>query len=300
MLRAIWLLSKESVLAYIDDGALSRGAAISYYIVTSIAPILIIVIAIAGIFFGHDAASGAIQREVGGLMGADGGKVLADIIRNASNPSVGSIAGVIGLATLILTASGAFGEIQAALNTMWRAKPTGTTMSRLVRARIVSLGMVATLGLLLLVSLVVSSVITGLTGTINHALPFGGLIARGLSLALSFLLITAMFAAIYKALPDRHLEWRDVLVGAAVTSLLFTIGKFAIGLYLGSSHMAGSYGAAGGLIILFVWVYYSSQIFLLGAEFTRAYASNYGSMRHTEAATSLGQVSGEPVPADPK
>ncbi len=293
---AVWRLTRESVLAFIEDGALSRGAAISYYSVTSLAPILIIVIAIAGLFFGQDAARGAIQTEVGGLLGQRGGAALQEIVKNASNPSTGTIAGLIGIVTLIVTASGTFGEIQSALNMIWRAKPEGSTVSRLVRARIASLGLVATLGFLLLVSLVISSAITGLGGRIDRELPFGDLISRVISIAISFVLIAVMFAAIYKALPDRDLRWRDVLVGAAVTSLLFTIGKFLIGLYLGSSSMASSYGATGGLLILFVWVYYTAQIFLLGAEFTKAFASNYGSMRDTEAAASVAAASGEPVP----
>ncbi len=296
VLKAIWRLTRESVLAFIDDGALSRGAAISYYSVTSLAPILIIVIAIAGLFFGEDAARGAIQEEVGGLLGSRGAAALQEIVKNASNPSTGTIAGVIGIVTLLVTASGTFGEIQSALNMIWRASPKGTTVSRLVRARVASLGLVATLGFLLLVSLVISSAITGLSGRINHLLPFGGLITRAVSIAISFVLIAVMFAAIYKALPDRDLRWRDVVVGSAVTSLLFTVGKFLIGLYLGSSTMASSYGATGGLLILFVWVYYTAQIFLLGAEFTKAFASNYGSMRDTEAAASLAKASEEPVP----
>lgn len=295
-MRIMWLLIKESVLGFVDDGALSRGAAISYYTVTSLAPILIIVISIAGFFFGGDAARGAIQDELGGLIGKDGAAVLQDIIKHASSPSASSAAGLIGVVTLIITASGTFGEIQSALNAIWRATSGGTTLTRLVRARLMSLGLVATLGFLLLASLVVSAAITGLTRTLNAALPFGGMIARALSLGVSFLLIGLMFGAIYKVLPDRSLRWWDVVVGAAVTSALFTVGKFLIGLYLGSSSMSGSYGAAGGLIVLFVWVYYTAQIFLLGAEFTKAYASNFGSMRRIASADSLQKPAAEPVP----
>ena len=297
-MNTTWRLLRESVLAFIDDGALSKGAAISYYTVTSLAPILIIVISIAGLFFGEEAARGALQSELGSMMGHDGAQVLQDIIKHAASPKAGTIAGIIGLVTLLITASGTFGEIQSALNQIWRADPTGTTLTRLVRARIASLGLVATLGFLLLVSLVASAAITGLSTEIDNVLPFAAIFARAISLLLSFVLVALMFAAIYKALPDRHLEWRDVLVGAAVTSLLFTVGKFAIGLYLGSSSMSSSYGAAGGLIVMFVWVYYTAQIFLLGAEFTKAYASNYGSMRHTEAAESVEKASGDPVPPD--
>ncbi len=263
---------------------------------TSLAPILIIVISIAGFFFGGDAARGAIQDELGGLIGKDGAAVLQDIIKHASSPSASSAAGLIGVVTLIITASGTFGEIQSALNAIWRATSGGTTLTRLVRARLMSLGLVATLGFLLLASLVVSAAITGLTRTLNAALPFGGMIARALSLGVSFLLIGLMFGAIYKVLPDRSLRWWDVVVGAAVTSALFTVGKFLIGLYLGSSSMSGSYGAAGGLIVLFVWVYYTAQIFLLGAEFTKAYASNFGSMRRIASADSLQKPAAEPVP----
>ncbi len=295
-MNTTWRLLRESVLAFIDDGALSKGAAISYYTVTSLAPILIIVISIAGLFFGEEAARGALQSELGSMMGHDGAQVLQDIIKHAASPKAGTIAGIIGLVTLLITASGTFGEIQSALNQIWRADPTGTTLTRLVRARIASLGLVATLGFLLLVSLVASAAITGLSTEIDNVLPFAAIFARAISLLLSFVLVALMFAAIYKALPDRHLEWRDVLVGAAVTSLLFTVGKFAIGLYLGSSSMSSSYGAAGGLIVMFVWVYYTAQIFLLGAEFTKAYASNFGSMRHTAAAESVEKAAGEQLP----
>ena len=298
-MKTTWRLLRESVLAFIDDGVLSRGAAISYYTVTSLAPILIIVISIAGIFFGQEAARGALQGELGNLMGHDGAQVLQDILKHAASPKTGTIAGIIGLITLLITASGVFGEIQSALNAIWRADPKGTTLSRLVRARVASLGLVATLGFLLIVSLVASTAITALSGRVNAVLPFASLLLHLVSIVLSILLISLMFAAIYKALPDRDLRWRDVGVGSLVTAVLFTIGKFAIGLYLGSSTMGSSYGAAGGLIIMFVWVYYTAQIFLLGAEFTKAYASNFGSMRHTEAAASVAAAAGEPVPPPP-
>lgn len=295
-MRTLWRLTRESVLAFIEDGALSRGAAISYYTVTSLAPILIIVISIAGLFFGEDAARGAIQDQLGGLMGRDGAAVIQEIVKHASSPSTSTIAGLLGLVALILTASGTFGEIQSALNAIWRVRPAGTTLGRLVRARVASLGLVATLGFLLLASLAVSAAISGFTHALSARLPFAGIVARAASLCVSFLLIAVMFAAIYKALPDRDLRWRDVIVGAAVTSALFTAGKFLIGLYLGSSTMGSSYGAAGGLIVLSVWVYYTAQIFLLGAEFTKAYASNFGSMRQTAAAASVAEASGDPVP----
>ena len=296
MFRKLWALIKESVLAYSDDGALSRGAAIAYYTVTSLAPVLIIVIAIAGLAFGQDAARGAISQEVSGLMGKQSADMLQTAVKSAAGHSAGIIATIIGLVTLLVTASGVFGEMQTALNAIWRAELKGTTVSRLVRARIASLGLVAALGFLLLVSLVISAAISALGTTIDRVLPFGALLLVIVNFLISYALVTLMFAAIYKVLPDRHLTWRDVFVGAAVTGLLFTIGKMLIGLYLGSSSMASSYGAAGGLLIMLVWIYYSAQIFLLGAEFTKVYASNYGSLQGTEAAHSVAKAADEPVP----
>ncbi len=282
----IWALMRGSAIGYMEDGALSRGAAIAYYTVTSIAPVLIIVIAIAGLVFGQDAARGALSRQVGGLMGPQSAALLERVIVNASDPASGMGAGLVGIVMLVITASGVFTEMQAALNQIWRAHPTGTTVSQLVRARIVGLGLVGALGFLLLASLAISAALSALADVVDRAFPFGPIILEGLNAIVSFALLSAMFAAIYKVLPDRRLAWRDVWVGAAVTAFLFIIGKSLIGLYLGSSNMANAYGAAGGLLILLVWVYYSAQIFLLGAEFTKAYASRFGSFRGTDVANS--------------
>jgi membrane protein len=287
-----WLLIKESVFAFLDDGAVSRGAAIAYYTVTSLAPVLIIVIAIAGLVFGQDAARGALSEQIRDLMGQDSAALMERMILSASDRSSGVLANIVGIATLVVTASGVFSEMQAALNSIWRAHPHGTTVSRLVRARIAGLGLVGALGFLLLASLVISAALSGLSTMIEAMLPLGTLLLEALNVVVSFALITVMFAAIYKVLPDRRLTWRDVKIGAAVTAVLFMIGKTLIGLYLGSSNMASSYGAAGGLLILLVWVYYSAQIFLLGAEFTKAYASRYGSFRGTDVATSVQQAAG--------
>ena len=181
--------------------------------------------------------------------------------------------------TLVVAASGVFGEMQSALNAFWKVEPRGTTVSRLIRARAASLGLVAALGFLLLVSLVISAGLSALGNYINAFLPFADFILEGLNFLISFVLISVLFAAIYKVLPDKRLAWRDVLVGAVATALLFTLGKFLIGLYIGSSAIASSYGAAGALILVLLWVYYSAQIFLLGAEFTKVYASHHGSQR---------------------
>jgi membrane protein len=287
VLSETWKLLKDTVLSFIDDEALSRGAAIAFYSVTSIAPVLLIVIAIAGLAFGRDAAENAITAQLSGLMGQQTAEVLQSAVASAAGKSSGLVATIVGVITLFATASGVFGEMQSALNAIWKVHPTGTTVSRLVRARAASLGLVAALGFLLMVSLVVSAALTAFGNQINSILPFGRLLLSGLNFVVSLLLISVLFAAIYKVLPDRHLEWRDVAVGAVVTAVLFTIGKSLIGLYIGSSAVASSYGAAGALIVLLLWVYYSAQIFLLGAEFTKAYANRHGS-KQEEPVTAMG------------
>jgi membrane protein len=239
----------------------------------------LIVIAIAGLVFGREAAQGAIIGQLSALMGQQTAEVLQGAVASASNKSSGIIATIIGAITLIVTASGVFGEMQTSLNTIWKAKPKGTTVSRLIRARAASLGLVAALGFMLIVSLVVSTGLTAFGNYLNSILPFGTVILSVLNSIVSLALLSLLFAAIYKVLPDRTLQWRDVIVGAVVTSILFTIGKSLIGWYIGSSAVASSFGAAGALIVLLLWVYYSAQIFLLGAEFTKVYANRHGSKR---------------------
>ena len=266
MFGKAWELGKESVTSFINDGALSRGAAIAFYTVTSIGPVLLIVVAIAGLAFGQDAARGAIVSQLSGLMGQQSAELLQNVIRSASGKPSGIFSSALGVITLLVTASGVFGEMQSTLNAIWKADPKGGTVSRLLRTRAASLGLVAALGFLLLVSLVISAGLSALSEYVNAYLPFGAV-----NFLISFALISVLFAAIYKVLPDKDLEWRDVLVGAVVTAFLFNIGKFLIGLYIGSSAVASSYGAAGSLIVALLWIYYSTQIFLLGAEFTKVY-----------------------------
>jgi membrane protein len=273
----IWKPVRDAVQSFINDDALSRGAAIAFYTVTSIAPVLLIVIAIAGLAFGRDAAQNAITAQLSSLMGQQTAEVLQSAVASAAGKSSGIVATIIGIVTLIATASGVFGEMQSALNAIWRAEPKGTTVSRLIRARATSLALVAALGFLLMVSLVVSATLAAFGDHLNSILPFGKLVMTVVNVVVSLVLISVLFAAIYKVLPDRDLEWRDVVVGAVVTATLFTLGKSLIGWYIGSSAVASSYGAAGALIVLLLWVYYSVQIFLLGAEFTKIYANRHGS-----------------------
>jgi membrane protein len=279
MFSTAWKMLKDTVLAFINDEALSRGAAIAFYTVTSIAPVLLIVIAIAGLAFGQEAAQNAITAQLSDLMGQQTAEVLQAAVANASSKSSGITATIIGIVTLLVTASGVFGEMQSALNVIWKAKPKGTTVSRLIRARAASLGLVVTLGFLLMVSLAVSTALTAFGNYLDAILPFGKIILTVLNVLVSLLLISCLFAAIYKVLPDRDLRWSDVVIGAIATAILFTIGKSLISWYIGSSAVASSFGAAGALIVLLLWVYYSAQIFLLGAEFTKVYATTRGSMR---------------------
>jgi membrane protein len=278
MISAVWKLVVDTTMSFIEDEALSRGAAIAFYAVTSLAPVLLIVIAIAGLVFGRDAAQDAISGQFSTLMGNQAADVLQSVIASASAKSSGIIATILGIVMLIATASGVFGEMQAALNTIWKTRSRKTTLSRLIRARVTSLGLVAALGFLLIVSLVVSA---GLTAFANYLgrLPVSAMILWGLNFIVSWLLFALLFGAIYKVLPDRTLQWKDVVVGAVITSLLFNIGKTLIGWYIGSSAVASSYGVAGGLIVLLLSVYYSAQIFLVGAEFTKTYAIAHGSRR---------------------
>jgi membrane protein len=280
MISAAWKILKDSLFAFIEDEALSRGAAISFYSVTSLAPVLLIVIAIAGLIFGTEAAANAISDQFSTLMGKQTADVLQSIIASAGDKSSSIIATTIGVTALIATASGVFGEMQTALNSIWKTKSQAITISSLIRARIVSLGLVGALGFLLIVSLVVSAGLTVLQNYLS-LLPTGRVVVSVVNFCVSLLLLAILFGAIYKVLPDRNLLWRDVVVGALITSLLFNVGKSLIGWYIGSSAIASSYGAAGGLIVLLLWIYYSAQIFLFGAEITKAYANTHGSKRRS-------------------
>ncbi len=273
MLASLWHLLRDSALAFIEDDALSRGAAISFYTVTSLGPVLFIVVAIGGLAFGEDAARGAVTAQLTGLIGKESAALVQAALQGASSRTESIVASIVGAVTLLITASGVFGEMQAALNVVWRTEPRAITVSRLVRARIVSLGLVAALGFLLLVSLVISAALAVIGAWVNARLAFGTLMLGALNAVVSYLLIAVLFAAIYKVLPDTRLAWRDVVVGALLTALLFNIGKALIALYLARSAIASSYGAAGALIILLLWIYYSAQIFLFGAELTKVYAA---------------------------
>jgi len=269
-----WELIKKSVTAWIDDYAPSMGAALAYYTVFSIAPLLIIVIAVAGFAFGQEAVQGEIAAQLGGLIGQEGAEAVQGLVESASEPTRGIIATVISIVLLVIGATTVFGELQSSLDRIWRvpAPPEASGIWNLLRTRLLSFGMVLGLGFLLLVSLVVSAGLAAFGTWWGGGFEGWEALLHVLNLAISFALITGLFAMIYKIMPRAKIAWRDVWVGAAVTALLFEIGKFLIGLYLGKSGVTSGFGAAGSLVVLLVWVYYSAQIFLLGAEFTWVYA----------------------------
>ena len=227
--------------------------------------------------FGNDAARGAIADELGGLMGRDTAEATQAMVRSASDRLTGTWATVIGLVTILIAITGVFGEMQSALNKVWKVSPPDSTMSRLVRARLASLGLVIAFGFVLTVSLTISAALTALTTFLHGVFPLLEVALGGLDFVVSLILVAAMFAAMYKVLPDAAIAWRDVVIGALVATVLFGAGKYVIALYIGNSNIASSFGAAGALIVLLLWIFYSSQIFLLGAEFTRAWAQVWGS-----------------------
>jgi membrane protein len=277
--KQIWGLAKDAVKAWSDDYAPSMGAALAYYTLFSIAPLLLIAIALAGIVFGEDAARGRIYAELSDLMGADGASAVEALLKNVNQPGKGILATLAGVVALLIGAMSVFGELQNALDRIWRAplRPGGSNLLQLLRARLLSFGMVVGMGVLVLASLLLSTALAALGKWWAPMFGAWSLLAHGLDLVLGFGVVSLGFAMIYKVMPRVRIEWRDVWVGAAVTALLFTLGRFAIGFYLGRATFASGFGAAASLVVLLVWMYYSAQIFLLGAEFTRVYAHRFGS-----------------------
>jgi len=277
--KEAWSLLQQAFKAWSDDYAPSMGAALSYYTLFSIAPLLLIVIAVAGWVFGDEAVRGELTGGLQYLMGEEGAKAIEGLLASVSNPKEGIIASVVGVLVLLLGATTVFGELQNALDRIWRAPAREEIggVFRLLRSRLLSLGMILGIAFLLMVSLVFDAALQTL-GKIWGTGPLQ-VIGQVLNLIVGFGLTTTIFAMIYKLIPRAKIQWPDVWVGAAVTALLFTVGKFLIGLYIGRSAVASSFGAAGSLVVVMVWVYYSAQIFLLGAEFTWVYAHAHGSRR---------------------
>jgi membrane protein len=275
-----WLaMLRQAFADWLEDGAPRLGAALSYYTIFSLAPLLVVAVAMAGLLFGHQAAQGRIVEQIGGLVGPVAGEAIETMLVSARKPAQGLLATALGIVTLLLGASGVFNELKAALNTVWEAQPRPKRGLRgLLRDRLASFAMVLVVGFLLLVSLVVSATLAALTHTYRGMFANAALL-HALDLVVSLAVVTLLFAAIYKLLPDVEPKptWRDVWVGALLTAALFTVGKFAIGIYLGRGTIASAYGAAGSLAILLVWIYYAAQILFFGAELTQVYARRHGS-----------------------
>ncbi len=283
--RVLWALVRDSAQAWSDDRASRKGAALAYYMAFSMAPMLIIATAIAGLFFGDAAARGQVFVQARSLLGAKGAQAVQAMIASAGRSGTGTLPAIIGVVTLLIGATSALAELKDGLDQIWhtqaeRAYGFWHYLWDFAQTRLLSIGIIFALGFLLLISLVVSALLEGL----GHALGVSdtaGLLLQAIDFLVSFTLVTTLFATIYKVLPSVQLAWRDVIVGAAVTALLFTAGKHVIGVYLGNRAVTSTYGAAGSLLAVLVWVYYSAQIFLYGAEFTKVYTFRFGSLRRT-------------------
>jgi membrane protein len=276
-LRELGPLAKRTFSEWNKHDASTLGASLSYYTVLSMAPLLVIAISIAGIFFGRKAAQGEIVNQVTGLVGPSGAQAIEGMLAHAKSPAAGIVATLIGFVVLLIGASGVFTQLRKALNRIWEVEPKETSgLWDMLREEFFSFAMVVGIGFLLLVSLVVSAVLTGMQKFASGYLPAG--ILEVVNFLVSLAVITGLFAAIYRVVPERRLPWRTLWVGSLATGILCTIGKVLIGLYLGRASVASAYGAAGSLVVLLMWVYYSSQLFLFGAEFTRLYAKESGAL----------------------
>ena len=274
-------LFKQTFKEFGEDKATRLGAALAYYTIFSIAPLILIAIAVAGLVFGQEAAHKEISGQLGGLLGQQGAKGLEEMIKNAGKPKTGTLATIIGAVTLFFGASGVFMQLKDALNTIWNVetKKAGGIIG-FIKDRFLSMAMVLGTGFLLLVSLIFDSVISAMGGYLDRVFPGGEAVLQAVQLLVSFVLVVVLFAAIFRFLPDMRprAQWRDVWFGAVFTAVLFVLGKFGLSIYLGKAAIGSSYGAAGSLVILLVWVYWSAQILFFGAEFTQVYARTHGSM----------------------
>jgi membrane protein len=275
-------LLKRSYQGWKEDNASQLAAALAYYTVFSLAPLLVIVIALTGLFWERQVVQSQVMDQVQSLVGVQGRTFVADLLASASKPAQGIVATVLGVITLLFGALGVFNQLHTALNTIWDVEEEETrgflqTVKKVVFSRLLSFTMIIGIGFLLLVSLVISAGLSAVQRTIGNAIPISEVILQLANLVISTGVITILFALIYKFLPDAEIAWRDVWLGAFVTAILFSLGKLLIGLYLGNSAIASTFGAAGSLALLLIWIYYSAQILFFGAEFTQVYANQYGS-----------------------
>ena len=304
--KYVWNLGRDAVAGWMRHQVSRTGAALAFYTVFSLAPVLILSIAMAGFFFGEQAARGEIVAQIAGLIGQAGANAVQAVLENASRRGSGILATLVSVVTLIIGANTALAELKTGLDQIWDV-PSQQRQGfwYFIRTRVSSVGIILALGFLLLVSLVISAALSALERIWGGDKVVNTLVLW-LNAVLSFALVVVLFGTIYKVLPSVRIAWRDVFIGSVVTAVLFTVGKFAIGAYLGNSGLASTYGAAGSVVLLLVWVYYSAQVFLFGAEFTRAYAYQLGSFCDEErrqakaaasaaAGTALGIATGAAV-----
>lgn len=279
--KQIFSLIKTAALSWVDDYAPSMGAALSYYTLFSIAPLLLIVISVAGLVFGQDAARGEIFGQLNAFMGSEAAAGIQSLLESVNTPTGGAIGTATGILLMLIGATSVFGELQNAMDRIWRApaRDKSTGLWGLIRARLLSFGMILSIGFLLMVSLVLSAVLAALGRWWSPVLGGWETVAQGINYILGFGITMLAFAMIYKIMPRVKIDWRDVWIGAGVTAFLFTAGKFLIGFYIGQSGVVSGFGAASSIVIVLIWVYYSAQIFLIGAEFTWVYAHMFGSRK---------------------
>ena len=295
-----WILTKAAASSWVDDYAQSMGAALAYYTMFSIAPLLLIVISLAGFLFGMEAARGEIVEQLRGLMGPQGAQAVQGLLVSMSKPAESIPAVVVGSALLLIGATSVFAELQDALDRIWRApKRRKGGIWSLLRARVLSFGMIMGIGFLLMVSLVVSAALAAFGRLWGPLFADWALLARLINSLFTFVFTATLFALIYKIMPRVDVGWEDVWIGAVVTALLFTAGKFLIGFYIGRSGVTSGFGAAGSLVVLLVWLYYSAQVFLMGAEFTWAYSHAFGTRRHLPRPKAAPVIPSQATPGRP-
>lgn len=281
-LKGIGSVLKKSFDGFIDDKVLKLSASLAYYTVFSIGPMIIVVIYVAGLIYGREAAQGTIFEQIKGLVGANAALQIQDMIKNAAFSNQGSFAFTVGIITLIIGATGVFAEVQDSVNQIWNLKPKPKKgWLKILTDRLLSFSVIISLGFILLVSLLVNGIIELLMEKLQTRFPNVAVVVIYIvNLLITFLVISTLFGVIFKVLPDAIIKWKDVMVGSMVTAVLFMLGKFAITFYIGKSDVGTTYGAAGSLVVLLLWVYYSSVILYFGAEFTKAFAIKYGSPIH--------------------
>jgi membrane protein len=277
-LTKLWVIIKEAGQGWDRDGVSSLAASLAYYTLLSLAPLVVIAIAIAGFFFGEDAARDRIAVELGHVVGSQAALAIQEVVKRAQAPEAGIVSTVVGVVVLFVGASGVFGELQTSMDRVWNVKPKpGRGFLGMLKDRFLSFTMVLGVAFLLLVSTILTAALAAVGRYLGNALPGGEALWQLVNLVFSLATTALLFGLIFKIVPDIEIAWKDVWVGASVTSVLFTLGKFLIGFYLGKASVSSAYGAAGSLVVLVIWVYYSAQILLLGAEFTQAYAQHFGS-----------------------